>query len=322
MVIQVDRDMASMLAVVAGIFGLIFGSAINAYVWRLHAGRSWTKGRSECSLCGHALAARDLVPVLSWVTLRGECRYCHKPIQDPPAVELVTAVVFAGSAYVLAPGNAAGYIQAGFWAVILVLLVVLAVYDVRWMMLPNVVMHPLIVVAGLATALGAVLNTGAAVWQALALASLGLWFVVFERLDERYNWPDMVTWAQAAFLVLAGTSLYHYADRSIGGPALAAASAYGAFYLIDLVTRGKGMGGGDVRLAFAMGLLLGLKSTAVAMLIAFDVAAVVGLILILSRLRGRKDLIPFGPYLVGGTIVAYLFSKTIVLWYLHANGVS
>src|SRR6266403_122409 len=87
-------------AVVAGLFGLIFGSAINAMVWRWYVGRSW-----------------------------------------------VTGLVFALSAYVLMPVTAVKWVQFGFWLVLLLMLIVLAVYDLRWMLLPDKVMVPLIVVA-------------------------------------------------------------------------------------------------------------------------------------------------------------------------------
>ena len=81
-------------AAVGVLFGLVFGSAINAMVWRLKVGKSWVHGRSVCSECVHQLAAKDLVPVFSWLFLGGKCRYCRKPIKDHPIVELVTALVF------------------------------------------------------------------------------------------------------------------------------------------------------------------------------------------------------------------------------------
>ena len=81
------------------------------------------------------------------------------------------------------------------------------------------------------------------------------------------------------------------------------------------------MGGGDIKLAFAMGLMLGLQSTAVAMFIAFNVAAIAGIVLIVSKRRGRRDHIPFGPYLVLGTIVAYLYGRDIVAAYLRLGGI-
>jgi prepilin signal peptidase PulO-like enzyme (type II secretory pathway) len=275
-----DNSWALMLAVVAGLLGLIFGSAINAMVWRLYVGRSWTRGRSECPECGHKLAVKDLVPVVSWVMLRGKCRYCKKPIKDHPAVELVTALAFALSAYVLAPSLVGGvtgameWVRLGLWLVMLVMLIVLAVYDLRWLLLPDKVMVPLILVA---------------LVYAGAMAGLSQW------AGQAEAWRVLV------------------------GALLAGVAVGGAFYALVLFSKGRAMGGGDIKLAFAMGLMLGVKGVAVAMLLAFNAAAIVGIVMIATKRRGRKDQIPFGPFLVGGTVVAFLFGRILIDWYLRMN---
>jgi prepilin signal peptidase PulO-like enzyme (type II secretory pathway) len=276
-----DNSWALMLAVVVGLLGLIFGSAINAMVWRLYVGRSWTRGRSECPECGHKLAVKDLVPVVSWVMLRGKCRYCKKPIKDHPAVELVTALAFALSAYVLAPSLVGGvtgameWVRLGLWLVMLVMLIVLAVYDLRWLLLPDKVMVPLILVA---------------LVYAGAMAGLSQW------AGQAEAWRVLV------------------------GALLAGVAVGGAFYALVLFSKGRAMGGGDIKLAFAMGLMLGVKGVAVAMLLAFNAAAIVGIVMIATKRRGRKDQIPFGPFLVGGTVVAFLFGRILIDWYLRMNG--
>ena len=261
--------MVVLYGVIGGLFGLMFGSAINAMVWRLYVGRSWVKGRSECSDCGHTLAAKDLVPVLSWMVLRGKCRYCQAPIKDNPVAELVTAGAFAVSVVAIMPDSTSGFVKLGFWLVLLVLLLVLAIYDARWMILPDKIILPLAVVA-------------------LVYSATMAWVT--------------------------------HSPQVLLGSLEAAAIAGGAFWLLVMVTRGRAMGAGDVKLAFAMGLMLGAQGTAVALLIAFNTAALVGVVLIVSKRKGRKDQIPFGPYLVGGTIVAFLFSRAIVDWYLQLNG--
>ncbi len=263
-----------MYGLVAGLFGLIAGSAINAMVWRLYVGRSWLKGRSECPDCGHTLAARDLVPVLSWLALGGRCRYCRKPIKDHPLVEVVTAVAFGLSGWVLVGpvldrGGSVAAVKLVFWLVMLVMLVVLAVYDTRWLILPDKVMGPLVAVA-----------------------------VVYS----------------ATMAVLTGS-----VQVAVGAGA-AAVAAGGAFYALVAVTKGRAMGGGDIKLAFALGLMLGVKGTAVALLLAFNVAAVVGIVLIILGRRTRKDQISFGPFLVGGAVVAFLFGQDLVNWYLRLSG--
>src|SRR6185369_3402365 len=100
------------MIVILALLGLIFGSFVNALTWRLHeqeklAGKKGKKaadrrqalsistGRYMCSNCGHELAAKDLVPVFSWLWLRGKCRYCGARIPDSPIVELATGLLFA-----------------------------------------------------------------------------------------------------------------------------------------------------------------------------------------------------------------------------------
>lgn len=77
------------------LLGLCIGSFLNVIIDRLPQGQSVVRGRSYCPRCSHQLAWCDLIPVLSFVLLRGRCRYCHKPISiQYPLVELATGVVF------------------------------------------------------------------------------------------------------------------------------------------------------------------------------------------------------------------------------------
>ena len=70
----------TLLGVALLLVGLVLGSFVNAAVWRLKHKKDLLMGRSECTRCHHQLAWYDLVPVLSWLWLGGNCRYCHKPI--------------------------------------------------------------------------------------------------------------------------------------------------------------------------------------------------------------------------------------------------
>ena len=66
--------------ILAFCFGTAFGSFMNCMAWRLVHGESVVKGRSHCADCGHPLGARDLIPVLSYLLLRGKFRYCGQKI--------------------------------------------------------------------------------------------------------------------------------------------------------------------------------------------------------------------------------------------------
>ncbi len=152
--------------------GLIFGSFINALVWRLREKRDWVSERSECPNCHHLLGAKDLVPVVSWLALGGKCRYCHKPIQDSPLVELVLPFLFVFSyLYWPQPLQGEAMYVFGLWLVFLVGFVALAVYDLKWFLLPDVIVFPLIGLAVLQVVCG-VLFFGDS-WRELVDSFLG-----------------------------------------------------------------------------------------------------------------------------------------------------
>lgn len=134
-----------MWIIILFILGLCFGSFVNALVWRLHKKRNFVSERSECVHCHHVLAWNDLIPVLSWLTLRGRCRYCKKKIDDSPVTEMGVALVFVLS-YVLWPFGFAtvGLILFTLWLVSVVLLAALFLYDLKWMLLPDKLNFPLI----------------------------------------------------------------------------------------------------------------------------------------------------------------------------------
>ena len=80
------------------LFGLVIGSYLNVAIYRLPLRLSTAKGRSFCPQCHHPepLSAMDLIPVLSWLGLRGKCRYCHAPISPRyPLIESLTGILYA-----------------------------------------------------------------------------------------------------------------------------------------------------------------------------------------------------------------------------------
>ncbi len=74
------------------VLGAAFGSFLNCAAWRIVHGESFLHGRSHCAVCGHVLSAPDLVPVFSWLFLRGKCRYCKAAIS---ARYMLTELFFA-----------------------------------------------------------------------------------------------------------------------------------------------------------------------------------------------------------------------------------
>ncbi|HVY67837.1 MAG TPA: prepilin peptidase [Patescibacteria group bacterium] len=100
----------------AGVFGAIVGSFLNVVILRLPLGQS-LGGRSHCPHCGHILGAIDLVPLLSYLALRGRCRYCRGAVSARYfIIEAVTALLFAATFLWVSPTAAAGWLLLiKFW---------------------------------------------------------------------------------------------------------------------------------------------------------------------------------------------------------------
>jgi prepilin signal peptidase PulO-like enzyme (type II secretory pathway) len=88
------------------------------------------------------------------------------------------------------------------------------------------------------------------------------------------------------------------------------------FYSIIILTKGKGMGGGDVKLAFLMGLILGCPVILLSLFLSFIFGSIVGIFLILVGKKKMKSMIPFGPFLIIGTFIGLFWGKEIIGWYL------
>lgn len=270
------------LTLILFVYGLLIGSFLNAGLWRLHqqwgakseaarAKFSLARGRSRCPKCNHPLSAADLVPLFSWLYLKGKCRYCRKSISSQyPLVELFTGVAFAVSGWLLVPSGWMGWFNLIVWLVLLSGMIFLAVYDAKHLLLPDKVLLPLITIRAL---------------QLVVLILLG-------NLTLSQAWPFFTA-----------------------GLAIAA-----VFYAIVALSRGQWMGGGDIKLVFLLGLLLGPQKSLLALFIAFNSAAIIGVVLIATRRKGRRDVIPFGPFLIAGTIIAFLIGEQVIQAYLRLLG--
>lgn len=144
-----------MIYLILGIIGVAFGSFVNALVWRIHESTetdsriSVLHGRSLCMECRHTLASRDLVPILSYIRLKGKCRYCSAAIPDTPFAEALLPVLFLVS-YVFWPHSFSMVGASIFilWLSALVVMLALLIYDMKWMILPDKLVAVLALIAG------------------------------------------------------------------------------------------------------------------------------------------------------------------------------
>lgn len=243
------------------LFGLAVGSFLNVVIYRSKIKKSIFKPKSFCPHCKHVLAWYDLIPVLSFISLRGRCRYCHKKISlQYPLVELATGILFA-LFYLQAGGlNGKLFFDLFFTSI----LIIVFVYDLKHYLILDIII--------LVGAIGAILSS------------------IFLGKPE---FPQSLI------------------GSFVGG---------GFFALLVLVSSGKWMGGGDVKLSFLIGLILGWPQILLALFIAFMVGSVIGLILIALKNKTLKSAVPFGTFLTASTIITMFFGDEILDWYLGLMG--
>lgn len=274
-----------MIIVGLAFLGLSLGSFVNALVWRLRqqslaSPKSSSKklstsknrvaiftGRSMCPKCHHQLAVKDLIPVMSWLSLGGKCRYCQKPISwHYPLTEILTAVFIVFS-YLYWPNsfNSSQMILFGLWTVFITGFIALALYDLKWYLLPNNIIYLLLALA-----------IAQSIWLALEGGSLN---------------P-----LQSSFFGML-----------VGG---------GIFYVLFQLSRGKWIGGGDVKLGALSGIIVGGPINGLLMLfVASCLGTLVSIPLVLSGKANRKTRLPFGPFLILATVIVRLFGASLIAWY-------
>jgi len=253
------------------IFGSTVGSFLNSITYRLQTGEGFLLKRSYCPSCKTVLNWQDLIPLLSFFSLSGKCRYCQGKISwQYPLVELSTGILFAFVFYsvfqqsnILTPQQFLNFI---YLLITICFLIIIFVSDLRYYIIPDKIIYPAILVVS--------------IWQLVAWAFL-----------KQYTNYQLLT------------TIYS---------ALGAA----AFFLsIVLISRGKWMGWGDPKLAFFMGLFLGFPNILVALFFAFFLGAIIGVGLIIFRKKTLKSEVPFGPFLVLGTLLALFWGESIINWY-------
>ena len=90
-----DPFITGYILILAGVLGAVFGSFINCMAWRIVRNKSVIKGRSRCSACGHTLSVLDLIPIFSYIFLRGKCRYCKEKLSSRYMLtEILLSLVF------------------------------------------------------------------------------------------------------------------------------------------------------------------------------------------------------------------------------------
>ncbi len=139
------------LPIIIFVFGLIIGSFLNVVILRLNTGRSVVSGRSKCAVCSTTLRWYELIPVFSFLGLRGKCRSCKSQISfQYPFVELITGVLFVilYTRIFLQQGlDLYSWVAFLFSIIVAALLIVVTIYDLRHKIIPDKIVYPFIVLS-------------------------------------------------------------------------------------------------------------------------------------------------------------------------------
>jgi leader peptidase (prepilin peptidase)/N-methyltransferase len=279
------------------IAGAAIGSFLNVVADRVSHDESPFWGRSRCDHCNTPLAPMDLIPLLSFLMLKGKCRYCGKKLSwYYPFSELLTGLAYLGLAYYIQVFSVPNYliwVSFGYLAAIASFYIIILLADLKYKLIPNKIIKPAIgfVLAVMVLSFGLI----------SAISYLQLKSDPFGQYLLQVGY-----WSQQISAMLKGILI----------SVMTAGLIAGFFKVLIWATKGRGMGGGDVKLAFMIGLVNGFPMNIVAVVLGFVTGALFSVILMAMRRKGLKDVIPFGPFLILGSVLAFTFGQQIFNWYM------
>ncbi len=223
--------------------------------------------------CQHKLSWYELIPVFSFIVLGGRCKNCKTKISiQYPIVELLTGFIFAAVFYKLQgmffTSTLSFIISYIYYTALFSILLVVAVYDIKHKIIPDI----------LSVILGVV-------------AFIGIFFISIDNPVVHFHIPSILVFLSGVLVAFP-------------------------FAFFWLISRGRWMGLGDAKLALGIGWMLGIASALSALVVAFWSGAIIGVALIIiqkSRAGGMnmKSEIPFAPFLVFGTLIAFVFGLNL-----------
>ena len=230
------------------ILGSLMGSFYTVLGNRLPNNEKVLFSTSHCDSCNHKLNFLDMIPILSFVFLRGKCRYCHKPIDSTSTfMELISGVFFATAFYVFGTGYEF-FIAIG----IVSMLMIITVSDINYFIIPDEL-----------------------------LIFMSIYFIVFDILNLGL----------------------HDTIRAIGGGLFLFALMYLIMLIGNYAFKKESLGGGDIKMMFIFGLILGPLLGTISIFIGSFIALPIS---IYNAYRKNEVMLPFGPYLAIGSIIIFL----------------
>jgi len=269
------------------LFGLIIGSFLNCLIWRVYKGESMG-GRSRCPKCKKQIAWYDNIPVLSFLCLGGKCRHCGRSISlQYPLVELT-----AGLLFLAAWQNELRIMNYELWFFNLDFIIHNSLFIIQilrdWFIISAMIVIFII-------DLRWYLILDVVTLPAMAVVFV-LNLVLYLKSPNPLYQGDVISWQN---MVVSGI---------IGG----------SFFLIQfLISRGKWIGGGDIRLGVLMGLALGWPNVLTAIFLAYFIGSLVGIGLILAGKKKWGSKVPLGTFLAVSSVITLLWGERLINWYLR-----
>lgn len=299
MPVQEGVVLTKVIVVLGFLIGTILGSFAKALADRSLKNSSFW-GRSYCPHCKSTLQWYDLLPIFSYLSLGGKCRYCKKRIGiDYLVVEIVTGVLIALLFWLSFQNYQFSFfffLDLIFKVFFVTILVSLFLTDLKKMILPDRITLP-------------------AIWISITFIT----FITIVKIIYLYYYLSQTTVGK---LLLPPHSDYFkrhalMAAEPLLWGILMAFVLGGFFTVLIIITKGKGMGGGDVKLAALMGVVLGFPGSLLAVILAFITGAIFSVGLILAKKKHFGQVIAFGPFLVLGSFITLFWGNQIIDWYLH-----
>lgn len=277
------------------VLGAALGSFLNVVALRYDSDKFLLHpeiigGRSHCPKCGKTLRWYDLMPVVSFILLRGRCRYCGAKISwQYPIVEIISGfvLVFVSGQNIFwerflgwqgTPGEI--FFLKVFWVAVFLTLLLITIIDLRIRIIPN---EAVVFLCLLGVAIGFLTASGFGIVSGSFLGPYAAIFGLRENV-----WLGRIFAGFAAFLF---------------------------FVSLVLITRFRGMGLGDVKLAAALGLVFGWPDILLLVALAFTCGSVAGLIIIVYGRGTLKSFVPFGPFLALAAALVFFFGQDLMSWY-------
>jgi leader peptidase (prepilin peptidase)/N-methyltransferase len=271
---------------IAFVLGAVVGSFMNVCIWRMPRDESVVSPGSHCPACNTPLQPRDLVPMLSFLVQGRKCRYCGKPITWRYfLVELLTAGYFAFSYWwFVRNGEPMEYVNFLAFSLFGASLIATFFIDLEHFIIPD------------------------------QLNLFGIAIGVCRNIAEIALSPDH-SWRGS----IAGREIP--LPQSVIGIIICG----GIFFLIAVIScyvfRKDAMGGGDIKLAAAVGANLTLVSALFSFILAVLLGSLIGVALIALKKKSRKDYVPFGPMMVAGAFIAIFFGRELIQLYCNYAGI-